>query len=303
MFFTCTLYIIYVMSSKEIHQILTPPFARMVGTGFRVHNFFPMGYWIPKNGTSPFILLDYNSKIYFPPSKTSRGVDVHPHRGFETVTIVYHGRVAHQDSSGNKGIIREGDVQWMTAGSGILHKEFHEEKFCKNGGVFQLVQLWVNLPAKNKMTNPKYQSIKNKQIGKYPLPADMGVIEVIAGEYRGVKGAASTFTPIELYNVRAKKGAGISLEFPSVYNTGILIIEGSVKVNNSASVPVNNFVLFKNSGEEIFLNMQEDSVFLVMSGEPIDEPVVAQGPFVMNSKEEIAQAYQDLNAGKFGLLE
>ncbi len=290
------------MNTKQIQWVLNPPVAHMVGNGFRVHNFFPTGYKLKQNRTSPFFLLDYNSKIYFPPSKIARGVDVHPHRGFETVTIAYSGRIAHHDSYGNSGVIGEGDVQWMTAGSGILHKEYHEEEFTKSGGMFQMVQLWVNLPAKHKMTQPKYQAITHEQMGKYLLPADMGVVEVIAGEYRKVKGPASTFTPIEMYNVRAKKGAVISLSFPENYNTGILIIEGSVKINNKEIVPQNNFVLFENEGEDIFLHPQEDVILLVMSGEPINEPVVAQGPFVMNTKEEILQAYNDVNSGKFGNL-
>jgi len=200
--------------NKSIEAVLAPPPAHMVGDGFRVHNFFPNSRLIDKKRMSPFFLLDYNSKIEFSPRKDPRGVGVHPHRGFETVTIAYHGRVAHHDSRGNSGIIGEGDVQWMTAASGLLHKEYHESEFSKKGGLFQMVQLWVNLPAKFKMTAPKYQEITHDTMGQYQLPGDKGVVEIIAGEYNGVKGPAFTFTPIHLYNARLKKGAGSGSTFP-----------------------------------------------------------------------------------------
>ncbi len=290
------------MKTKHVQQILTPPSAYMVGDGFRVHNFFPGGHTIDERRMSPFFLLDYNSKIEFPPSSHQRGVGPHPHRGFETVTIAYHGKVAHHDSLGNSGIIGEGDVQWMTAGSGILHKEYHEKEFSNKGGLFQMVQLWVNLPAKNKMTKPKYQTILNSQMGVYPLD-DNGKVEVIAGTYKNVKGPASTFTPIELYNIHLKKNNVVSLEFPAQYNTGILVIEGMAHVNDSEYASTDNFILFKNDGERIELQAKEDCILLLMSGQPINEPIVAYGPFLMNTKEEITQAYDDVNNGKFGYLE
>ncbi len=288
---------------KSVQQILTPPPSHMVGDGFRVHNFFPSGYKMGMHRMSPFFLLDYNSKVEFPPKDEPRGVGVHPHRGFETVTIAYHGKIAHHDSSGNSGVIGTGDVQWMTAGSGVLHKEYHDREYSKAGGLFQMVQLWVNLPAKDKMTTPKYQGIENAQLGKYYLPDNQGLVEVIAGEYNGIKGAASTFTPINMYNVRAKKGAMVELSLDEKHNTGIIVIEGSVKVNDSEVAPVDNFILFRNEGTEIKIEALEDAVLLVLSGEPINEPIMQYGPFLMNNKAEILQAYDDLAKGKFGVLE
>lgn len=194
------------MSTKTVEQILTPKEPHMVGDGFRVHNFFPGGYKLGIHRMSPFFLLDYNAKMDFSPTENLRGVGVHPHRGFETVTIVYEGAVAHHDSYGGSGVIRKGDVQWMTAASGILHKEYHDAEYSKKGGPFQMVQLWVNLPAKDKMSKPKYQAVTKAQTGRYDLPDNGGYIEVVAGDFRGVKGAVSTFTPIEMYNLYLKKG-------------------------------------------------------------------------------------------------
>lgn len=288
---------------KPVQQILPPPAPHMVGDGFRVHNFFPSGYSMGLYRMSPFFLLDYGSKIEFPPSEKTRGVGVHPHRGFETVTIAYHGRVAHHDSGGNSGVIGEGDVQWMTAGSGVLHKEYHDEAYSRQGGPFQMVQLWVNLPANHKMTAPKYQELKNGELGKFMLPEAKGVVEIIAGTYKGVKGPAYTFTPMQMYNCRLKQGARLSLEFPETYNTGLLIAEGSVRINEKEDAPVDHFVLFQNEGTDIHVEALEDTVFLVLSGEPIKETIFPYGPFVMNTKEEIVQAYDDLYAGKFGQLE
>ena len=286
---------------KTIEAIIAPPAPHMVGDGFRVHGFFPGGR-ISKQRMSPFFLMDYNSKVEFPPTDKPRGVGVHPHRGFETVTIAYHGRIAHHDSSGNSGIIGEGDVQWMTAASGLLHKEYHEETFAKEGGMFQMVQLWVNLPAKYKMSAPKYQEITNKMMGKYQLADNKGVIEIIAGEYDNAKGAASTFTPIQMYNARLKKDAKVDFKFPATYNTGILVVEGSVTINNETA-PADHFVLFGNEGELISIQASEDSILLVLSGEPIDEPIAQYGPFLMNTMKEVQEAIADVNAGKFGVLE
>lgn len=290
------------MSIKKVQQVLPPPPPHMVGDGFRVHNFFPSGYDISNKRMSPFYMLDYNSKIEFSPRDRPRGVGVHPHRGFETVSIAYHGRIAHHDSYGNSGVISEGDVQWMTAASGVLHKEYHEEEFSKAGGMFQMVQLWVNLPAKDKMSKPGYQAITAADMGRYTLPAGGGVVEVIAGEYGGVKGPASTFTPIHLYNVKAKKGAALTLSFPAQYNTGILVIEGQARVNDDIA-PADHFVLFTNEGEDIQIEATEDCILLVLSGEPIDEPIAAYGPFLMNTHQELEQAVKDVSTGKFGHLE
>jgi redox-sensitive bicupin YhaK (pirin superfamily) len=288
-------------NKRSIEAIIAPPPPHMVGDGFRVHGFFP-GEIIDRKRMSPFFLMDYNSKVEFAPSNTPRGVGVHPHRGFETVTIAYQGKVAHHDSAGNSGVISEGDVQWMTAASGLLHKEYHEKEFSRKGGVFQMVQLWVNLPAKYKMTPPKYQEIAHTMMGSYQLPGDKGVIEVIAGEYKAVKGPASTFTPMHVYNARLKKEAKIELSFPSAYNTGLLVIEGSALINDKP-VPADHFVLFKNDGEQINIEATEDAVVLILSGEPINEPIAQYGPFLMNTREELEQAIDDVNAGKFGVLE
>jgi redox-sensitive bicupin YhaK (pirin superfamily) len=289
------------MSNKLIEKILPPPPPHMVGDGFRVHNFFPSGYNMESNRMSPFFMMDYNSKIDFSPRERPRGVGVHPHRGFETVTIAYHGKVAHNDSTGNSGVISEGDVQWMTAASGILHKEYHEEGFSKKGGPFQMIQLWVNLPAKDKMSQPKYQAITNDRLGKYNIDAG-GVVEVIAGDFKGVKGPASTFTPIEMYNIKIKKGTSLSFELPENFNTGILVVEGKINVNNEKA-PADNFILFKNEGEEISITADQDSVVFVISGQPINEPIAAYGPFVMNTHKELEEALDDYSKGKFGKLE
>lgn len=289
-------------TTRSIEYIIAPPPPHMVGDGFRVHSFFPGGRLIDKKRMSPFFMMDYGSKIEFSPSAEPRGVGVHPHAGFETVTIAYHGRIAHHDSAGNSGIIGEGDVQWMTAGSGLLHKEYHEKEFSKTGGPFQMVQLWVNLPAKHKKTPPKYQELTNDKMGRSLLPDGKSFIEIIAGEYNGVKGPASTFTPMQVYNAKLQQGAKATLRFPSPYNTGLLVIEGTVSMNGS-EVPADHFVLFKNDGEEIELEAAANSIVLVLSGQPIDEPIAAYGPFLMNTWQEVEQAIQDVNAGKFGVLE
>lgn len=296
------------MKQKTIEAIIAPPAPHMVGDGFRVHSFFPGNSIIDKKRMSPFFLMDYNSKVEFSPRTEPRGVGVHPHRGFETVTIAYHGRIAHHDSYGNKGVIGEGDVQWMTAASGLLHKEYHEQEFSRQGGLFQMVQLWVNLPAKDKMSFPKYQEITNKMMGKYELRDDKGFVEVIAGEFHPegseqvVKGPASTFTPMHVYNARLKKDANLELIFPTNYNTGLLVVEGSATINDT-NVPTDHFVLFKNDGEKIDITVSEDAVLLVLSGEPINEPIAQYGPFLMNKWEELEQAIADVSAGKFGVLE
>ncbi|MBF8150439.1 pirin family protein [Winogradskyella sp. F6397] len=286
---------------RSIEKVTQPGTPHFVGDGFRVHNFIP--------GTStmqrmdPFIMLDYNSKYNFPPTNQPKGVGVHPHRGFETVTIAYRGRVEHDDSSGGGGIIGEGDVQWMTAASGVLHKEFHETEWSKRGGEFQMVQLWVNLPAKDKMSSPKYQAIVNSEITKVALPDNGGEVEVIAGNYEGHKGSASTFSPINMFNVKLKKGAKTELSFPENYTTALLMVEGDAKVNGDTNAPQDHFVMFSNNGETFTVEALNDTVILVLSGEPINEPIAAHGPFVMNTQEELIEAFQDFNTGKFGYLE
>jgi redox-sensitive bicupin YhaK (pirin superfamily) len=291
------------MATKNVELVMQPREPHFVGDGFRVHNFIPTGYRLDMQRMNPFIMLDYNSKFYFPPSEKPKGVGVHPHRGFETVTIAYKGKVEHHDSSGGGGIIAEGDVQWMTAASGVLHKEFHEQEFSKQGGDFQMVQLWVNLPAKDKMSKPKYQALQNKNISRYELKDNTGLIEIIAGEHKGIKGAATTFTPVNLLNAKLNKGAKADFSFPAAYNTALLVIEGSVLVNAKDGVASNHFALFENTGENFTVEANENSIVLILSGEPIQEPIVAHGPFVMNTKAEIIQAFDDYNQGMFGSLD
>lgn len=285
---------------RSIEQIISPPAPHWVGNAFRVHNFFPGN--LDMKRMSPFFLLDYGAKIEFPPTDVPRGVGVHPHRGFETVTIAYHGKVAHNDSAGNSGVIEEGDVQWMTAASGVLHKEYQEEEWSKKGGLVQMAQIWVNLPAKYKLSSPKYQSLKHTDFNRYTSPDQNSEVEVIAGNYNGTLGIATTFTPIEMYNVSVKNGSTIEFSFPQNYNTGLLVVEGNVIVNGKA-IPTDHFVLFNNDGSSIQLQSTEDAKVLILSGEPIQEPIVAYGPFVMNTKQEILDAYEDLSKGKFGYLD
>ncbi|WP_347372573.1 pirin family protein [Aequorivita sp. Q41] len=291
------------MKTKKIERIITPPQPHMVGDGFRVHQYIPTGLGEGFERMDPFIMMDYNSKFYFPPTEQPRGVGVHPHRGFETVTIAYKGSVAHHDSAGNNDVIGEGDVQWMTAASGILHKEYHEENFSKAGGDFQMVQLWINLPAKDKMSSPKYQGITNDAMKKVQLPDHAGFVEIIAGEYLGKKGPADTFTPVHMLNAKLNKSGKASFHFPANYNTIVLVIEGNIKVNNSDLIKTDSLGLFANDGEAFSIEAIDKAVVLVLSGEPIKEPIAAQGPFVMNTKSEIIQAISDFNMGKFGYLE
>jgi redox-sensitive bicupin YhaK (pirin superfamily) len=291
------------MSIKKIEVIVPPREPHFVGDGFRVHNFIPSAYRLDMQRMDPFIMLDYNSRFYFPPSDKPKGVGVHPHRGFETVTIAYKGRVAHHDSAGGGGIISEGDVQWMTAASGVLHKEYHEEIFSKEGGEFQMVQLWVNLPAKYKMSNPKYQAIANREMGIVKLENNSGLVEIISGEYQGIKGPANTFTPITMLNVKLNSQGEAEFNFPAHFNTALLVIDGEIQVNETAVVPADHFLLFENEGEQFTIKGLKDSTVLVLSGEPIKEPIAAHGPFVMNTRQELVQAFQDFQNGKFGFLE
>ncbi len=291
------------MKTKTVELVVSPREPHFVGDGFRVHNFIPSGFRMDMKRMDPFVMLDYNSTFRFPPSEKPKGVGVHPHKGFETVTIAYKGRIAHHDSSGGGGVIGEGDVQWMTAASGILHKEYHEKEWSKKGGDFQMVQLWVNLPRKDKASDPKYQAIKNEEISRFELANNAGTVEIIAGEYQGMKGAASTFTPIHLYNVRLNKGGKAVFNFPAHYNTALLLIEGEIVVNGTEQVPTDHLALMANEGEKIEIEAADNAVVLVLSGEPIGETIAAHGPFVMNTREELVQAFNDFNSGKFGYLE
>lgn len=291
------------MKPRSVELVASPGQPNFVGDGFRVHNFIPSGFRMDMQRMDPFIMLDYNSKFHFPASSRPKGVGVHPHRGFETVTIAYKGKVQHHDSSGGGGIIGEGDIQWMTAASGVLHKEFHEEEWSKKGGEFQMVQLWVNLPAKDKMSTPKYQAIKNDSVPRVQLDSNGSELEVIAGEFEHVKGVASTFTPINMWNAHLKEGAEVKLNFPSNYNTVLLVIEGEIEVNGTDKAPTDHLVLMGNDGEEFSVKASLDSKVLVLSGEPINEPIAAHGPFVMNTRQELMEAFNDFNEGKFGYLE
>ena len=290
------------MATKKVEMVLQPKTPHFVGDGFRVHNFIPSRYRLDMNRMDPFIMIDYNSKFHFSATNTPRGVGVHPHRGFETVSIAYEGRIEHHDSAGGGGIIEQGDVQWMTAASGVLHKEFHETEWAKQGGIFQMVQLWVNLPAKDKMSPPKYQAIKNSEMKIVNL-GENAFVEIIAGEFGGQKGPAYTFSPVHLMNAKLKTGGKADFSFPAHYNTAALVIEGSIVVNEDVKVPTDNFVLFENKGEALTIEASEDSVVLILSGEPLNEPIFPHGPFVMNTREEIIQAFEDFNTGKFGYLE
>ena len=272
----------------------------MVGDGFRVSQYIPTGIKSMER-LSPFLLLDYNAPYYFKPSETRLGVGAHPHRGFETVTIAYDGKVEHHDNKGNHGIIGPGDVQWMTAASGIMHKEYHETEFSKNGGIFHMVQLWVNLPKDKKMIEPKYQPLLKEEMGVLKLDNDKGEISIIAGEVNGVKGPANTFTNINLYNINLKNYGNTTLSEPKNFNTAILILKGEAEVNEDKICKEGDFIVFDNVEGEILLeSLTEESLFLVLSGEPINEPVVSHGPFVMNTLGEILDAYEDFRNNKFG---
>lgn len=289
------------MNTKKIEAVIAPREPHFVGDGFRVHNFIPSGYHLDMRRMDPFIMLDYNSKFHFPATDKPKGVGVHPHRGFETVTIAYEGSVSHHDSSGGGGTIHQGDVQWMTAASGVLHKEYHAEEFYKQGGIFQMVQLWVNLPAKDKMSTPKYQAIEHKDIPT--VEVENGFIEIIAGEYNQTKGVASTFSPVNMLNAKLNEGGKANFSFPANYNTVLLVIDGEVKVNNEEIVPTDHLLLFTNEGEDFSIEATENSVVLILSGEPLNEPIASYGPFVMNTQEQIREAFEDFNNGKFGTLE
>lgn len=287
-------------SYRTIEKVFRGPEIHMVGDGFRVSQYLPAGINDMKR-LSPFLLLDYHAPHYYEPASTVRGVGAHPHRGFETVTIAYEGKVQHHDNKGNRGIIGPGDVQWMTAASGIMHKEYHETEFSKKGGILHMIQLWVNLPKDKKGTEPKYQALLKEEMGKFELENNQGEISIIAGEVNGVKGPASTFTKMNIYNVDLKNNGKVLLNESSSFNTGILVLKGQVKVNEDKVCKEGDFVLFDNvEGSILAESMSEETLFIVLSGEPIDEPIVSYGPFVMNTEKEIYKAYEDLRNGKFG---
>ena len=286
---------------RNIEEVLSPSSPHMVGDGFKVVNYFPGGQKLEKR-MNPFFLLDFNPEFNFTPTIAPRGVGVHPHRGFETITIAYKGSVAHNDSAGNSGVIHAGDVQWMTAGSGILHKEYHDKEFAVLGGLFEMAQIWINLPKKYKMSAPKYQAILHKEKGKFQLENNQGNVFVIAGKYKGAKGKANTFSPVEMYDIRLNENAETEIKVPEHFNTGLLIVEGEATINQDTIAKEHQFVQFKNEEGIIHIKAMKKSVLLFLSGEPINEPVAVYGPFVMNTTEEIQEAIEDFNSGKFGNL-
>lgn len=273
-----------------------------VGNGFPVRTLF--FYQQLGKEMSPFLMLDLAGPAEFPATTERKGVGTHPHRGFETVTIVYDGEVSHKDSTGQGGTIGPGDVQWMTAGSGILHQEFHSDDFAKRGGVLQMVQLWVNLPAKHKMTAPAYQAILSQSIPEIELSNSSGLIRVIAGEHEGHVGPAKTFTPMNVFDIRLKKGEELVLPVADRWNTSVVVLRGALEsAGESGSVAKDaKMLMFSQDGADIKIKALEDSVALLLSGEPIDEPIVGHGPFVMNTRQEIDQAINDFNRGAFGSI-
>jgi len=285
---------------KKLLRIHQSSGMHWVGNGFPVRSVFDY------NGLgrelSPFLLLDYAAPYSFPPGNERRGVGGHPHKGFETVTVAYQGELEHRDSSGGGGKIGAGDVQWMTAGGGIVHEEFHSRDFTKSGGTLQMVQLWVNLPAKNKSAKAGYQTLLKGQIPNVDLPQTAGNVRVIAGEYAGHKGAARTFTPINLWDVSLRAGKAAELPLPSGHTTAFLVLSGEVVVNGEKKAGEGDLAIFARPGNSISLNSNTDAKLLVMDGEPIPEPIVGHGPFVMNSRAEIQQAFEDYQLGRMGEL-
>ena len=285
---------------KNIIGIYTSPHMHWVGDGFPVRTLF--SYDNLAKHISPFLLLDHAGPAEFTPTTERRGVGQHPHRGFETVTIVYKGELEHRDSTGSGGKIGAGDVQWMTAASGILHEEFHSEGFAKSGGTLEMVQLWVNLPARDKMADPGYQTLLDADIPSIVLKNNAGRLRLIAGEFDGQTGPARTFTPIDVWDLRLNGGQALTLDLHEGRNTALVILRGTVQVNGLESVGEGQLVLFERQGNQITLQASADAVVLLLSGEPIDEPIVGHGPFVMNTEQEIHQAFADFQSGRFGRM-
>lgn len=286
---------------KKILTTYGPPRGHWVGDGFPVRSLFSYDRMGASN-ISPFLLLDYAGPSEFPPAERPRGVGQHPHRGFETVTVVYSGELEHRDTSGAGGLIGEGDVQWMTAGAGIVHEEFHSQQFTEQGGLLNMVQLWVNLPASAKDTPAAYQTLLNKDIPRVSLEDDGGTLRVIAGEYLEHKGPARTFTPINVWDLKLEPGARVNLPVPKGHTTLVAVLNGSVQINDTDVLREAELANLDREGQEIVLESNNDARLLVLSGEPIDEPVVGYGPFVMNTEGEIKQAMLDFQSGKFGAL-
>jgi quercetin 2,3-dioxygenase len=283
---------------RKLLGVYSAPRPHWVGNGFPVRSLF--SYASHGDHVSPFVLFDYAGPAEFAPADRPRGVGSHPHRGFETVTIVYKGEIEHRDSTGKGGVIGPGDVQWMTAASGILHKEFHSEGFTRNGGTLEMVQLWVNLPAKDKNTAPGYQALLKQDIPSVELRDRAGTLRVIAGEYEGHHGPAHTFTPIDLWDLRLNQDGVASLALPEGHTVSAVVLKGTVEVNGDAIAREAQLVLLDRRGGEITLEANSDASLVILSGEPIEEPVVMSGPFVMNTTEEIRQAMVEFQSGRFG---
>ena len=288
------------MTNKKVTGIFGSGSTHWVGDGFPVRNLFPSNG--VQDAVNPFLMLDYAGPKRFEPSDEPRGVGEHPHRGFETVTIAYQGSVDHRDSGGNAGTIKPGDVQWMTAASGVVHEEKHGSDLTKQGGMFEMVQLWVNLPKAYKMSAPRYQAITSEQIPVKQLGA-AGYARVIAGELGGVKGPAKTFTPVNVFDVRLNAGQQTMLDLPEGHNAALVLLKGNVGLGSSDEISGEaEIAVLSAAGEQVVLDVKEDSTVLVLSGEPIREPVASYGPFVMNTREELSQAMDDYRAGKMGRL-
>ncbi len=283
-----------VMNYRKIKKITQGNDSSWVGDGFLVNNMF---FYSRDNDISPFLLLDYAKPFNFAPTDVPRGVEQHPHRGFETVTIVYDGEVQHRDTAGNHGTIGPGDVQWMTAARGILHEEKHSNEFTRKGGRLEMVQLWVNLPAKDKMSAPHYQEISNAAIPTVTLADGMGFVRIIAGNFGDIKSPVKTFTQVHIYDIRIKEGASQNIPVTNSFNAMLLVLDGKIEIGNK-QIKAGELVKFAKEGDMILLTAKSDTKVLFMAGEPINEPVVGAGPFVMNTEAEIKQAYSDLRAGK-----
>jgi len=282
-------------------KVYQPGSRHVVGDGFHVRNLLPSNDL--DRELSPFIMLDYAGPTVYPATDTPRGVGEHPHRGFETVTVVYQGMLAHRDSAGNSGVIGPGDVQWMTAASGVVHEERHEREWAKRGGTLQAIQLWVNLPKAFKMSAPGYQTILNDHIPVLPLEAGAGSLRVIAGSVRGVRGPAKTFTPVELYDLWLRAGRSMPLQIPKDFNVGLFVLSGRASLEGTHRLTEAELAVFVSNGEPVVITAEEDVTILVMAGEAIHEPVARYGPFVMNTKAELVQAVSDYQAGKMGHLD
>jgi len=282
---------------KKVSGIYSAPRSHWVGDGFPVRSLF--SYDSLGRHVSPFLLLDHAGPAQFEPSDTPRGVGRHPHRGFETVTIVYDGEVAHRDSAGGGGTIGPGDVQWMTAGAGIIHEEFHSPDFTRRGGPLEMVQLWVNLPARDKRAAPGYQHLSKHDIPVVGLPEGAGHLRVIAGEYNGHRGPARTFTPVDVWDLKLKAGADIELAVQDGHTLALVVLHGSVRTGKDPLVREAQMALYHREGSRLSIAAESDAVVLLLAGEPIDEPVAGYGPFVMNTKDEIREAIDDFNSGRF----